>query len=129
MLKRVCPGCSFKIVGYCDGKLLAVQKLIESGNMPGLSSLMAVTDRNELTEDDRFTSWAFIYWSQHSGRKSQRTFKQYLRAVKDGKSENVDIEKYLQMTVADFEKRWKEWLLRQEVYLEKGTQENDGGRK
>ncbi len=114
---------TFKIVGYSGKKLAGVQALMKSGTFPGLASLMAITKREKLSEADRLTAWAFVYWSQHSGRRSQTAFKRYVRALKDNKPDNVDIEEYLHMTVADFEKRWKEWLLRQEVYLKKGSLE------
>lgn len=110
---------SFKIVGYSAEKMAGVHALMEQASGPDMLSLSAAMSRENLSEADRLAAWAFVFWSQHSGSKSRATFKRYLSAIIEKGFENTDIEDYLQMSVADFEKRWKEWLLRQEVYVDK----------
>ena len=119
----------FKIVGYSSEKLAGVHKLIKSGKLPGLKSISAITDRAKFTEADLLSAWAFVYWSQHSGRLSRETFKRFVGAIIEKGPENVDIGEYLRISLPDFEKRWKEWLLEQKVFLPKGKQESERGRK
>jgi hypothetical protein len=118
----------FKIVGYNAQKLADVQELMESESLPQLSEVMAVADRENWSDSDRLTAWAFVYWSQHSGKGSQRAFKKYLKAIENG-GENANIEDYLGISLQEFEERWKKWLLKQEVYLGKAEREQAGGRE
>jgi len=118
-----------RITGYSTGKLEKVQSLIESTELPQIARVSAIEERDSLTENDRLTAWAFIYWSQHSGRNSRFAFKSYLAALKEEGYDKVDIEKYLTMSLEEFEKRWRKWLLKQHVYAtggEKGLKRGAG---
>lgn len=105
-----------KIVGHNTEKLAIVQALIKSNEMPALSDIMAIGDRRKLTDSDRLAMWAFVYWTQHSGGPTRRTFTRYLKAVVSEGCDNVSLEEHMKMPLDVFEKRWREWLTRQEVY-------------
>ncbi len=107
---------ALKIVGHNAEKLAIVQALINDKEMPALANIMVITDRTKLTDADRLAMWAFLYWTQHSGGPSRRTFTKYLKAIISEGYENVSIEEYFKMPLDVFEKRWKSWLGRQEVY-------------
>jgi hypothetical protein len=106
-----------KIIGYNGAKLSEVQELIRSGNLPTLAETMAIAQRGEFDAAHRLAAWAFVYWSQLSGKPSQQTFTRYVRDIKDQGAENVNIEEYLQTPLGAFDTKWREWLLKQEVYL------------
>jgi hypothetical protein len=107
---------AFKIVGHSTEKLAIVQALIKDDEMPALAELMALNDRANLTDKGRLAAWAFVYWTQHSGGPTRRTFTRYLRAIIDKGHENVSLGEYLKMSLDVFEKRWKAWLCKLEVY-------------
>jgi hypothetical protein len=105
-----------KIVGQNAEKLAIVQALIKSNEMPALADVMAISDRSKLTDSDRLAAWAFVYWTQHSGGPTRRTFTHYLKALVSEGHENVSLEEHMKMPLDVFEKRWKAWLSRQEIY-------------
>ena len=107
---------AFKIVGHNAEKLAIVQALIKDNELPAIADIMAISDRSKLTDSDRIAMWAFLYWTQHSGGPSRRTFTKYLKDIISKGCENVKLEDYLKMPFDVFEKRWKAWLNRQKVY-------------
>ena len=110
-----------RIVGYNAEKMAGVQEVIEAGEFPSLENLSGMHERESLGDKDKLAAWAFVYWGQHSGRKSKESFKKYLSAVLEKGFEKTDIESFISMKTVDFDKRWKEWLLKQEVYLGKNS--------
>jgi hypothetical protein len=120
---------AFKIVGHNAKKLAIVQALIRDNELPALSDVMAISDRSKLTDSDRLAMWAFMYWSQHSGGPTRRTFTRYLKAIIRDGYENVSLEEYLKMSLGIFEKRWKAWLGRQEVYKPIRPRDTSGKQK
>jgi hypothetical protein len=115
----------FKIIGYNAENLNKVQELIKSDKFPELAGVMTIAERKKLTDADKLAVWAFVYWSQHSGKGSQRAFKEFLKALKGKSSGEVKIEEHLRMPLQEFDKRWRKWLLRQQVYLERKVQDPD----
>lgn len=119
-------GASYlRIAGRSAGKLVQVKELLEAGKLPGMAE---ITQSKKLTETEKLAAWAFVYWSQAS-RKNKVALSGYLAAIRKKGYEKVKIEKHLRMELAQFDRRWKAWLVKKATELSKPERKVSGGRK
>jgi hypothetical protein len=109
------------ITGYSADKMERLQTLLASGKYPDFRGLVQITQKSDFTEEHRLISWGFAYWAQVGGPNTNRVvYKNYLRAVLEKGAENVNIEDFLGMTLEEFQKKWQNWILKQEIYKKGG---------
>ncbi|MFH1422656.1 MAG: hypothetical protein ABIH42_08110 [Planctomycetota bacterium] len=116
--ETVISDTGYRITGYSADKLEKLQTLIKTNACPHFEELVKITERSDFKEAHELVSWGFTYWAQMGSQSSSRIkiYKSYLRAILEKGAKNVNLEDYTKISMEEFENKWADWILKQEVF-------------
>lgn len=97
-------------------RLRRLQKQMAAGEHVTLAKLFA-TDRKKFTVDCYGSAWALVFWLAHSGdeqtlRHHQAVLSKFGGDCRRGRRDGKRLAAYLGLTMEQFEKKWKDWVLK-----------------